>query len=164
MNTGVYGLFILAYYNLIGATFNGVTFGVVFCMLATCNAGSHPFNVAPIMLGYALASGLFHLFSGLIGGNFVQHLHAQSIIVGLCYANGLSPISDKYGWFYGTVAAMMHFCMVTTVPELHGGMCLYNGGFTAALICLLMVPGLQRHFTPKLERREKRKLSKTIFE
>ena len=48
----------------------------------------------------------------------------------------------------------MHFCMVTTVPELHGGMCLYNGGFTAALVCLLLVPGLERHFHTKQERLE----------
>ena len=156
MNVGLYGLFILAYYNLIGASFNGVTFGVIFCMLATCNAGSHPGNIWPIMLGYALASGLFQLLNPLSGGNFVQYLHAQPIIVGLCYANGLSPISDKYGWRYGMIAAMMHFCMVTTVPELHGGMCLYNGGFTAALVCLLMVPGLERHFKTKFERRAAR--------
>ena len=153
MNVGVYGLFILAYYNLIGAQFNGVTFGVIFCMLATCNAGSHPGNVWAIILGYGLASKLFQLLVMLTGGEFTQYLHSQAIVVGLCYANGLSPIGDKYGWRYGLVAAMMHFCMVTTVPELHGAMCLYNGGFTAALVCLLMVPGLERHFKPKLERR-----------
>lgn len=153
MNVGVYGLFILAYYNLIGAQFNGVTFGVIFCMLATCNAGSHPGNVWAIILGYGLASELFQLLVMQTGGEFAQYLHSQAIVVGLCYANGLSPIGDKYGWRYGLVAAMMHFCMVTTVPELHGAMCLYNGGFTAALVCLLMVPGLERHFKPKLERR-----------
>ena len=153
MNVGMYGLFILAYYNLIGAEFNGVTFGVVFCMLATCNAGSHPGNVWAIILGYGLAAELFQVLSGHNGGEFTQYLHSQAIIVGLCYANGLSPIADQYGWRYGVVAAMMHFCMVTTVPELHGAMCLYNGGFTAALVCLLMVPGLERHFKTKHERR-----------
>jgi len=153
MNFGCYGLFILLYYNVIGAPFNGITFGVIFCMLSTCNAGSHPANVWPIMLGYALASHIFQYLSPVFSANFTQYLHAQSIVVGLCYANGLSPIADKYGWFYGMLAAMMHFCMVTTVPELHGGMCLYNGGFTAALVCLLMVPGLERHFMTKHERR-----------
>jgi len=157
MNVGLYGLFILGYYNWIGAPFNGVTFGVMFCMLSTCNAGSHPGNIWAITLGYGLASKLFQLLNPLSGGNFTQYLHSQSIIVGLCYANGLSPIADKYGWRYGLVAAMMHFCMVTTVPELHGGMCLYNGGFTAALVCLLMLPGLERHFKPKLERRAARR-------
>ena len=59
MNTGIFGFFILAYYNLIGAEFNGVTFGVIFCMLCTCNAGSHPANVLPIMMGYGLIAWLF---------------------------------------------------------------------------------------------------------
>ena len=153
MNVGVYGLFILGYYHLIGAEFNGVTFGVIFCMLATCNSGSHPGNVWIIMVGYFLASKLFGLLSLVTGGDFTQQLNAQAIIVGLCYANGLSPIADKYGYRYAAVAAMMHYCMVTTVPELHGAMCLYNGGFTAALVCLLMVPGLERHFHTKQERK-----------
>ncbi|MBQ7002084.1 MAG: DUF1576 domain-containing protein [Oscillospiraceae bacterium] len=156
MNVGLYGLFILGYYNWIGATFNGVTFGVMFCMLSTCNSGSHPGNIWLITLGYGLASKLFQLLSPFTGGNFSQYLDSQSIVVGLCYANGLSPIADEYGWMYGVVAAMFHFCMVTTVPELHGGMCLYNGGFTAALVCLLMLPGLERHFKTKWQRRELR--------
>ena len=156
MNVGLYGFYILLYYNLIGAQFNGVTFGVIFCMLSTCNAGSHPGNIWPITLGYAMASQLLQRLSPMVGGDFTQYLNNQAIIVGLCYANGLSPISDKYGWFYGFIAAMFHYFMVTTVPQLHGGMCLYNGGFTAALVCLLMVPSLERHFQPKLERRAAR--------
>lgn len=156
MNVGIYGFFILGYYNLIGASFNGVTFGVIFCMLCTCNAGSHPGNVWPIMLGYAVISKLFQIISPMAYGEFTQYLNAQPIIVGLCYANGLSPMSDKYGWFWGMVAAMLHFCMVTTTPFLHGGMCLYNGGFTTALVCLLMIPTLERIVRPKLERRSLR--------
>ena len=158
MNVGLYGLYILLYYNIIGAEFNGVTFGVIFCMLSTCNAGSHPGNIWPITLGYSMISKLFQFLSPLAGGAFTQYLHTQPIVVGLCYANGLSPIADKYGWRYGMFAAMLHYCMVTTVPQLHGGMCLYNGGFTAALVCMLMLPSLERHFHPKLERRAARKL------
>ena len=126
MNVGVYGLFILAYYNAIGATFNGVTFGIIFCMLACCNSGSHPGNVWPIM-------------------------------VGLCYANGLSPIADKYGWPFGILAGSMHYVLVTSVPALHGGYCLYNGGFTAALICIILVPQLEKFSRTK----DERKLRKT---
>ena len=154
MNVGVYGLFILGYYNLIGATFNGVTFGVIFCMLACCNSGSHPANVWPIMLGYVVASVLFGWLSALAGGTFTGAINAQAIVVGLCYANGLSPISDKYGWRYGFLAAIMHYLLVTSVPSLHGGYCLYNGGFTTALICVILVPQLERLLRTKQERRE----------
>ena len=157
MNVGMFGLFILGYYNLIGATFNGVTFGIVFCMLSTCNSGSHPGNVWPIMLGYAVASAVCGWLSQLAGGTFTFALNAQAICVGLCYANGLSPISDKYGWKYGLVAAVMHYLLVTSVPTLHGGFCLYNGGFTAALICIILVPVLERFSAT----RDERKLRKT---
>ena len=160
MNVGVYGLFILGYYNLVGATFNGVTFGIIFCMLACCNSGSHPGNVWPIMLGYVVSSFVFGWLSQLAGGTFAGAINAQAICVGLCYANGLSPIADKYGWRYGFVAAVMHYLLVTSVPTLHGGFCLYNGGFTAALICIILVPELERFFNTKEERKERRLAAK----
>ena len=144
MNVGVYGLFILGYYNLIGAQFNSITFGIIFCMLACCNSGSHPGNVWPIMAGYVLASFLFGWIAPMLGGNFTFAVNAQAIAVGLCFANGLSPIVDKYGWHWGILAAAMHYLLVTSVPALHGGYCLYNGGFTAAFICLLLVPQLEK--------------------
>ena len=153
MNAGVFGLFILMYFNIVGAEFNGIVFGSVFCMLSTCNSGSHPFNTIPIMLGYAMGSQFFQAMTPFSGGEFTQYLHTQSIIVGICYANGLSPIAHEYGWLYGIAVAFMHFCMVTTTPQLHGGMCLYNGGFTAALVCLLILPGMEKHFRTKHERR-----------
>ena len=159
MNTGIFGFFILGYYNLIGAEFNGVTFGVIFCMLCTCNAGSHPANVLPIMLGYGVIAKVFEFLAPYANGDFTLYINAQSIVVGLCYANGLSLLSDKYGWFWGMVAGMLHYCMVTTTPLVHGGMCLYNGGFTTGLVCLLLMPTLERIVDPKLVRRAARKLS-----
>jgi len=153
MNVGVFGLFILGYYNLIGASFNGITFGIIFCMLSTCNSGSHPGNVWPIMLGYVVASTVCGWLSVLAGGTFTLAINAQAICVGLCYANGLSPIADKYGWKYGFLAAIMHYLLVTSVPTLHGGYCLYNGGFTAALICIILVPELERFCKTKDERK-----------
>ncbi len=151
MNVGVYGLFIVLYYNLIGATFNAVTFGCIFCMLACCCSGSHPGNVWPIMAGYVLASFMGKwLFVG--AGEYTQAINAQAIVIGLCFANGLSPISGKYGWWAGILAAMLHFGLVTSVPLLHGGFCLYNGGFTAAFVCLVLVPQLERFCKTKEER------------
>ncbi len=152
MNVGIYGLFILAYYNLVGASFNSVTFGIIFCMLACCNSGSNPKTVWPIMAGYVAASFVFGFIAKLTGGEFSMAINAQGVLVGLCYANGLSPISSKYGWRYSFIAAIAHYCMVTTVPSLHGGFCLYNGGFTAALVCLLLVPPMEKFFRSKQER------------
>ena len=153
MNLGVFGLFILAYYNLVGGKFNGVTFGLIFCMLCTCNSGSRPSNVWPIMLGYVAASSITGVFSGMLGGNFTLAVNAQAILVGLCYANGLSPVCDKYGWQYGCLAAMIHYTLVTLVPNIHGGFCLYNGGFTGIFVCVLLIPVLER-FVPTKDQRK----------
>ena len=151
MNVGVYGLFIVLYYNLVGATFNAVTFGCIFCMLACCCSGSHPGNVWPIMVGYVAASFLGKWFC--VGEAYTQAINAQAIVVGLCFANGLSPISGRYGWPFGILAGMLHFTLVTSVPLLHGGFCLYNGGFTAAFVCMFFIPVFERFFRTKEERR-----------
>jgi len=164
MNVGVYGLMIVAYFNLaafmdggldrMSTVWTGMTFGIVFCMLCTCNSGSHPGNVWPIMLGYVVTSYLFGWIAGLMGvENYSMTIANQGILIGLCYANGLSPISGKYGWAYGALAGGLHYLLVTAVPDMHGGFCLYNGGFTAALICLVLVPQLEKFCKTKEERK-----------
>lgn len=142
INFGVYGLFIVAYYTAIGGSFNGVTCGIVMCMVCFGAAGSHPGNVWPIMAGYLLMS--------LVG---VNPANAQAMMVGLCYASGLCPISGVYGWWAGIIGGMAHYTLVTSVPALHGGFCLYNGGFTAVIIALLLVPQLEMFCKTKEERR-----------
>ena len=158
MNMGVFGLMIVGYFNLAGAidgtnVWTGMTFGIVFCMLATCNSGSHPGNVWPIMAGYMLTSFLFGGIFKLLGGeSYGLTIGSQSILIGLCYANGLSPIAGKYGIGYGMLAAGMHYLLVTAVPDMHGGFCLYNGGFTAIFVCILLVPVLEKFCKTKEEK------------
>ena len=163
MNAGVFGLLIVAYYNFAAAidpvntasnAWTGMTFGIVFCMLATCNSGSHPRNVLPIMVGYVAFSYLFGWIASLLGvENYALTIGSQSILIGLCYANGLSPITGKYGFFAGVLGGGLHYLLVSAVPDLHGGFLLYNGGFTAALICLVFVPQLERFCKTKEERK-----------
>ena len=158
MNVGVFGLMIVAYFNLAGLidgkeVWTGMTFGIVFCMLCTCDSGSHPGNVWPIMAGYMVTSFLFGWIFKLLGGEtYSLTIGAQAILIGLCYANGLSPITGKYGWPLGMLAGGLHYLLVTAVPDMHGGFCLYNGGFTAALICLMFVPQLEKFCKTKEER------------
>ena len=159
MNVGIFGLMIVAYFNLAGIidgrnVWTGMTFGIVFCMLATCNSGSHPGNVWPIMAGYMVTSFLFGGIFKLLGGeSYGLTIGSQSILIGLCYANGLSPISGKYGFGYGFLAAGLHYLLVSAVPDMHGGFLLYNGGFTACLVAILFVPVLERFCKTKEERK-----------
>jgi hypothetical protein len=108
-----------------------------------------------LVLGYVVASTVCGWLSPMLGGTFACAINAQAVCVGLCYANGLSPITDKYGWRWGFVASVIHYLLVTSMPKLHGGFCLYNGGLTAAITCLILIPILEHHFRTKAERKIK---------
>lgn len=149
MNVGFYGLMIVVYYILVNASFNGVTLGIVFCMVCFGAAGAHPGNVWPIMVGYIAASFAFTQF---FGGVFP--VNAQAILVGLCFASGLAPISGAYGWWAGVIGGAMHYALVTSIPPIHGGFSLYNGGFTALVVAVILVPQLETFCKTKAERLE----------
>ena len=151
INIGVFGLFIMLYYTLVGGSLNGVTCGLVLCMVCTAVAGSHPGNVWPIMVGYVVMSLIAEAL--FVGETFGKAINAQAILIGMCYANGMSPITGKYGWFAGLVAGMIHHILVTCVPDLHGGWLLYNGGFTACLVAIFYIPVLERFCKTKEERK-----------
>ena len=161
-NMGVYGLFILAYYlvvmgissgpegiSLVPARFTGMTVGAIMCMTAFSFRGAGPRNVFPIIIGYVLAS-LIPLLSHLAGFSEVQswHLASQGMLVGVCFASGLAPVTDKFGAVAGIGAGFIHAMMVGLVPLIHGGFCLYNGGFTAAITAFILVPFLENCIKP----------------
>ena len=157
VNIGVYGLFILIYYSVVhgmayvdgqvvftGAKFTGATMGAIMCMMAFCAQGAQPRNVFPIMIGYAVASFLpfFMTMAGVVPEQSWT-LTSQAMLVGMCFASGLAPISGRFGFFAGVAAGAIHALLVTSVPLLHGGFCLYNGGFTAGITAFLLVPVLE---------------------
>ena len=157
VNIGLYGLFILLYYNIIhgmayvdgnvvftGAKFTGATMGAIMCMMAFCAQGAQPRTVFPIAVGYALASFLpfFMCMAGIVPEQSWT-LATQGILVGMCFASGLAPVTGKFGFFAGVAAGAIHAVLVTSVPLLHGGFCLYNGGFTAGITAFLLVPVLE---------------------
>lgn len=156
VNMAVYGLFILLYYLLVhgmsyvdgevvftAAKFTGATMGSIMCMYAFVGQGAHPKNVFPIIIGYAVASFLPFVLT-MTGVTAAQSwsLTTQGILVGLCFASGLAPVAGKYGFWAGVLAGAMHALMVTSVPLTHGGFCLYNGGFTDGIVCILLIPVL----------------------
>ena len=132
-----------------------MTLGIVFCMVCFGAAGAHPGNVWPIMVGYIAASFAFTQF---LGGVFP--VNAQAILVGLCFASGLAPISGAYGWWAGVIGGAMHYALVTSIPPVHGGFSLYNGGFTALVVAVILVPQLETFCKTKAERLSAKSASK----
>lgn len=145
INIGIYGLLIVAYFNIIffspiGAGYTGPTAGVTIAAITFAASGQTPRNVWPIVLGYTLLSALTFGICTLAGIEMGWSLATQGYINGIAFATGLCPFSGKYGWKVGVVAGIVNAIICTSTAALHGGFVLYNGGLAAGLTALILIP------------------------
>lgn len=152
INIAVYGFAILVYLNLVflipsvfpqlpaGVGFTGPTVGVIFAALTFAADGQHPRNVAPIVVGYMLLWLIVVVICLISGLAIPWTLSTQAYINGLAFATGLCPIAGRYGFRYGVIAGVLSATICTVTSSMHGGFVLYNGGFTAGLSALILIP------------------------
>lgn len=152
INIAVYGILIVAYLNIVfilpeifpalpaGVGFTGPTVGVVFAALTFSADGQHPRNVLPIAVGYVLLWVSVIAICLISGLDIPWTLSTQAYINGLAFATGLCPIAGKYGFRYGVIAGVLSAMICSVTANMHGGFVLYNGGFTAGLSALVLIP------------------------
>ena len=152
INIAIYGFAILAYLNLVfilpsiipglptGVGFTGPTAGIILAALTFAADGQHIKNVFPIVVGYISLFVLVVLICGVSGFDIPWTLSTQAYINGLAFATGLCPIAGKYGFRYGVLAGFMSAVICAVTAEMHGGFVLYNGGFSAGLTALVLIP------------------------
>ena len=152
INIAVYGFTILAYFNLVfilpdifpqlpaGVGFTGPSVGVVFAALTFSADGQHPRNIFPIVVGYVLLFVIVIMICLISGLDIPWTLSTQPYLNGLAFATGLCPFAGKYGFKYGVIAGFLSATICTVTSSIHGGFVLYNGGFTAGLTALILIP------------------------
>ncbi|MBO5271106.1 MAG: DUF1576 domain-containing protein [Clostridia bacterium] len=164
INIGVYGLCILTYLNIVfilpellpflpeGVGFTGATAGVVFAALTFSADGQQPRTVFPIVCGYTLLFAIVCIICLIAKMDIPWTLSTQGYINGLAFATGLCPFAGKYGFRVGLLAGFLSALICTTTSAFHGGFVLYNGGFTAGLTALVLLPVLDFYkVTPKYD-------------
>ena len=145
INLGLYGLRMTAYCCLgvlltEGAGFTGATCGVILAAMTVAASGQHPKNVWPVLAGYALLSLLIHALCLASGRAVPWTLSTQGYMNGVAFATGLCPFTGKYGRKAGMLAGFFSAVMCTTTGFMHGGFVLYNGGLTAGVAALILLP------------------------
>ena len=153
INVGLYGVLFLLYVILadlltVGAGFTGPTFGVILASLTFTAMGQHPRNVWPIFVGYPLLHLFVQGFNLLVGGSASWTISTQAYINSVAFATGLCPLVGRYGVGAGVAAGFLCAALCTATSALHGGLMLYNGGFTAGVATLILLPILE-HYIPK---------------
>lgn len=129
INMGIVGLMATAYVLIVGGALNGPTIGGIFTVCGFGAFGKHPRNIIPPVLGVVLPS-FFAVWS----------LTDPNVLLAALFATALAPIAGQFGWRWGIVAGLMHSSVVLNVSTLHGGLNLYNNGFSAGLVCIVLLP------------------------
>jgi len=114
---------------VLGGTISGPVVGGVLTIVGFATFGKHLKNVIPIMTGAAIATHL-NIWPSLEGSNLI------AILFGTC----LAPIAGAFGWKWGIVAGFLHIAIVTNVGVFNGGLNLYNNGFAAGFVAMLLLP------------------------
>ena len=142
VNMGVNGLFAMGYLLLTGGDLNGPTLGGIFTIIGFSAYGKHLFNIAPVMIGVLLGSTFLHVSA-----------NHESLQLAALFGTTLAPFSGVFGWPFGVLAGVIHSAVVLQAGLPLEGMNLYNNGFSAGLVALVLYPviiSLFRHRRPTL--------------
>ena len=129
INMGILGIFSCTLMLLIGADLNGPTLGGIFTIMGFGAFGKHLLNVTPIMIG-AILSSFFN----------TMDLTSASNTLAILFSTCLAPIAGQFGWGWGIVAGFMHVSFIPGMGSLHSGLNLYNNGFGAGFVVMILLP------------------------
>ncbi|MGN9163630.1 DUF1576 domain-containing protein [Clostridium sulfidigenes] len=129
INMGILGLFSMFLVVLVNGDLNGPTLGGILTIVGFGAFGKHLKNIIPIMFGIILCT-FFNIWE----------INSPSVILSLLFGTTLAPIAGSFGWLWGIIAGVLHACLVMNITYLHGGMILYNNGFSGGLVCMFLLP------------------------
>lgn len=127
-NFGSIGLVSLLFIWLFKIDLNGATFGSILAIMGFASYGLHLRNAIPIWIGALIAIVLRK-----------SSFSSVSVVMAFFFATGLAPISGKYGFFYGILAGFLHIMITPLMLGFQGGFDLYNNGFSAGFVAVLIV-------------------------
>lgn len=114
---------------VLGAELNGVSIAGILTMMGFGAFGKHLKNCVPVMVGAVIFAVINQ-----------TPLTTPANICAVLFCTGLAPIAGQYGWGWGIVAGMLHTAIVAHVGQITGGLNLYNNGFAAGFVALVLVP------------------------
>ena len=131
INMALLGFFATSYVLVIGGELNGPTIGGILTIVGFGSAGKHIKNVIPIIIGVFIAKLL----------NIYEYNSTSAILAAL-FGTTLAPIAGRYGAISGIIAGILHMAVTMNISNLHGGMNLYNNGFSGGFIAAALIPFL----------------------
>ena len=113
----------------VGGTLNGPVLGGIFTVIGFAAFGKQPLNIAPIIVGVFIGAMIMGLPLGDTG-----------VLLIVLFGTALAPMAGVYGPIAGVIAGFVHIALAVNVGILHGGLNLYNNGFAAGFVALILIP------------------------
>ena len=132
MNMSVVGSVSLTYILLVEGDLSGPVIGGILTVFGFGAFGVHVKNFIPCMLGVYLSTYL-KIFTPTM----------PSIQLAALFSAGIAPIAGQFGPIAGILAGMLHTSIVMCTSDMYSGLNLYNNGFSAGFVAIIMVPLLE---------------------
>ncbi len=129
INMSIMGVLSMLVVLIMDGTFNGPVMAGVFTVIGFSAFGKHPMNALPIMLGVYLAAA-----------TSIWEISSTAIVISALFGTTLAPIAGSYGMLAGVVAGFIHLLVVMNIGALHGGINLFNNGFSGGLVAAVLIP------------------------
>lgn len=129
INMGLNGFIGMVYVLAVGGALNGPTIGGILTIAGFGAYGKHARNIIPVILG---------VFIGV--ATKIWDINDPRLLLAALFGTALAPIAGVYGWKLGILAGFINSSVVLSVGILHGGMNLYNTGFSCGIVAAIMVP------------------------
>ncbi len=129
INMGIMGIIFILLLRLINSPLNGPTVGGIFTIVGFSSFGKHPFNTMPIVAGVLLGAVMK-----------IWSINDPGLILALLFCTTLAPITGVFGKRHGLIAGFLHLSVVMNIGYLHGGLNLYNNGFSGGIVAVIMYP------------------------
>ncbi|MBQ8638843.1 MAG: DUF1576 domain-containing protein [Lachnospiraceae bacterium] len=149
MNMSAVGIIGETYILLIGGDLSGPVQGAVFMAFGFAAFGAHVKNYIPVLLGVFLSTFITQ-YTPVTAG----------IQIAALFAVGLAPIAGQFGPFCGIIAGFLHAAIVMYTSQMYGGLNLYNNGFSAGWVAILLVPMIESFMQRFKMRRRKKEVKK----
>lgn len=138
VNMGMIGIICVTYILLVGGDFSGPVAGAILAAFGFAAFGVHARNYLPVLAGVFLST-------------FATRFEPDTpgIQLAAVFAVGLAPIAGQFGITAGIIAGFLHSAIVMCTSQMYGGLNLYNNGFSAGWVAIIMVPVMEsfmKHF------------------
>lgn len=144
MNMAIMGVVCEIFIICIGGDLSGPVLGCIITVFGFAAFGAHLRNYLPVLAGVVLACTFMNV-----------EISQPTMQIAAMLVVGIAPIAGEFGVIAGVVSGIVHVALVCCTGAFYGGLNLYNNGFSAGWVALLLVPFFEGFKADLIKRKTK---------